>query len=132
MSFVGYQKKERKAWQEPPPKVKESQEAKPASRRDDNRELRLYEVKTRVHHRLLERLDLSLMEDLDETDMAREIRQALDLLLQEEAEPLNLGEKTRLASRIKSSIPHKFFASFSKTRYLLPEKFDLPIPSLVS
>ncbi len=104
MSFVGYQKKERKAWQAPPPKVKESPEAKQAPRRDDNRELRLYEVKTRVHHRLLERLDLSLMEDLDETDMAREIRQALDLLLQEEAEPLNLGEKTRLARELGHEI----------------------------
>ncbi len=104
MSFVGYQKKEKKTWQEAPPKVKEPQEVKPASRRDDNRETRLYEVKTRVHHRLLERLDLSLMEDLDEKKMAREIRQALDQLLQEEAEPLNLGEKTRLARELEHEI----------------------------
>jgi pilus assembly protein CpaF len=104
MSFVGYQKKEKKAWQEPLPKVKESLDPKPASRRDDNRELRLYEVKTRVHYRLLERLDMSLMEDFDEKDMAREIRQALDLLLQEEAEPLNLSEKTRLARELAHEI----------------------------
>jgi pilus assembly protein CpaF len=76
----------------------------PHPRREETREAKLYEVKKRVHHRLLERLNLSLMEDLDDQEMAREIRQALDLLLQEEEEPLNLSEKTRLAQELEFEI----------------------------
>jgi pilus assembly protein CpaF len=44
------------------------------------------------------------MEDLDDQEMAREIRQALDVLLQEEEEPLNLSEKTRLARELEFEI----------------------------
>jgi len=73
-------------------------------RPDDGRETRLYEVKRRIHHRLLERLDLSQLEDLDETVRATEIRQALGLLLEEEKEPLNMRERARLAREMEFEI----------------------------
>ncbi|MBW1992565.1 MAG: CpaF family protein [Deltaproteobacteria bacterium] len=73
-------------------------------RQDDSREVRLYEVKTRIHHRLLERLDLGQLESLEETAVAKEIRQALDILLQEETEPLNLAEKARIIQELEFEI----------------------------
>ena len=74
------------------------------AKKDDGREVRLYEVKKRIHHVLLERLDLSALEDLDEQVRAREIRQALGILLEEDEEPLNMGEKTRLARELEFEI----------------------------
>jgi pilus assembly protein CpaF len=73
-------------------------------RPDDGRENRLYEVKKRIHHRLLERLDLSQLEELDENVRATEIRQALGLLLEEEKEPLNMRERARLAREMEFEI----------------------------
>ncbi len=87
--------------------VPEAQELKvvPApAKKDEGREVRLYEVKRRIHHLLLERLDLSALEELDEQVRAREIRQALGILLQEEEEPLNMGEKSRLARELEFEI----------------------------
>ena len=71
---------------------------------DETREARLYEVKSRVHSRLLERLDLSQLEILEDMAVAKEIRQALDQLFQEENEPLNLQEKTRLIQELEFEI----------------------------
>ncbi|MFO7552924.1 MAG: hypothetical protein R6W80_16075, partial [Haliea sp.] len=51
------------------------------SQQDEGRENRLYDVKKRVHHCLLERLDLSQLEELDEKLRAKEIRQAIGILL---------------------------------------------------
>jgi pilus assembly protein CpaF len=74
------------------------------ARADDGRETRLYQVKTRIHHRLLEHLDLGQLESLDQTLVSKEIRQALEFLLEEEPEPLNLGEKVRLAQELEFEI----------------------------
>jgi pilus assembly protein CpaF len=89
-----------------PPQVQENPEPNlvQVPRKDAAREHRLYEVKQRVHHILLERLDLSALEELDEQVRAREIRQALGILLSEEEEPLNMGEKTRLARELEFEI----------------------------
>ncbi len=43
----------------------------PPPKKDEGREIRLYEVKKRIHHLLLERLDLSALEELDEQVRAR-------------------------------------------------------------
>ncbi len=116
MSWMGY-KKDKKGVNpvKPPgtgmsavkaPAVPEPTEPKlaPVPRKDAAREDKLYEVKKRVHHVLLERLDLSALEDLDEQVRAREIRQALGMLLSEEVEPLNMGEKNRLARELEFEI----------------------------
>jgi len=71
---------------------------------DENREIRLYEVKRRIHHCLLERLDLSQLEELDEKVRAKEIRQAISLLLEEEKEPLNMRERARLGREMEFEI----------------------------
>jgi pilus assembly protein CpaF len=72
--------------------------------RDGVRETRLYQVKSRIHTSLLERLDLSQLENLEQAQVAKEIRHALDFLLEEETEPLNLGEKMRLAQELEFEI----------------------------
>ncbi|MGD0972166.1 MAG: CpaF family protein [Desulfobaccales bacterium] len=79
-------------------------QAAPLSKKDEVREIRLYQVKKRIHHLLLERLDLSALEELEESVRAREIGQALAVLLEEEEEPLNLGEKTRLNRELEFEI----------------------------
>ncbi|MGB8874174.1 MAG: CpaF family protein [Desulfobaccales bacterium] len=68
------------------------------------REARLYAVKTRIHHRLLERLDFTQLESLNKVTMTQEIRQVLDLFLEEETEPMNLAEKIRLAEELEFEI----------------------------
>ena len=116
MSWMGY-KKDKKGVNlvKPPgtgmsavkaPSVPEPTEPKlvPVPKEDAAREEKLYEVKKRVHHVLLERLDLSALEELDEQVRAREIRTALGMLLSEEAEPLNMGEKNRLARELEFEI----------------------------
>jgi pilus assembly protein CpaF len=103
MAFLRYSNK--KNFQEVG--VKEAETPLPlmmGSRPDDGREARLYEVKTRIHHRLLERLDLGQLESLEESVVAKEIRQALDVLLQEESEPLNMAERNRLIQELEFEI----------------------------
>jgi pilus assembly protein CpaF len=73
-------------------------------RGDEARETKLYEVKSRIHHQLLERLDLSQMENLEDLQVAREIRQALEQLFLEESEPINLREKNRLIQELEFEI----------------------------
>ena len=88
-------------------KVQEPEAAKlvfSSFRGDEAREGKLYEVKSRIHHLLLERLDLSQMENLDDLEVAREIRQALEQLFQEESEPINLQEKNRLIQELEFEI----------------------------
>jgi len=89
-----------------PRPVQEDREpqAAPLSKKDEVREIRLYQVKKRIHHLLLERLDLSALEELEESVRAREIGQALAVLLEEEEEPLNLVEKTRLNRELEFEI----------------------------
>ena len=68
------------------------------------REDRLYAIKNRIHFSLMEHLDLSLLQSLDETSRAKEIRLALDHLLAAEAEPLNLAEKIRVIKEMEFEI----------------------------
>ncbi len=112
MNWLGYKKEKRGLKAVQPQPVQEASELKviPApkkekkEKKDDGREARLYQVKRRIHHILLERLDLSALEDLDEQVRAKEIRQALGMLLEETDEPLNMGEKTRLARELEFEI----------------------------
>jgi len=68
------------------------------------REDRIYAVKNRIHYSLMEHLDLTLLQSLDETARAKEIRSALDHLLAAEAEPLNLTEKIRVIKEMEFEI----------------------------
>ena len=102
---MGWPKYKKKVWKETTPKGQETIDLKvlPA-RQDDGRESRLYGVKSRIHHKLLERLDICQMEDLDDDSRAKEIRQALGYLLEEEEEPLNMAEKARLVKELEFEI----------------------------
>ncbi len=71
---------------------------------EPGREARLYAVKSRIHHRLLERLDFAQLETLEQAKMAQEIRQVLSQLLEDEPEPLNLAEKARLVEELEFEI----------------------------
>jgi pilus assembly protein CpaF len=110
MSWLEYNKKiKQTAKQQPKPAPKEPppqplKVVAPPPPPDDGRETRLYEVKRRVHHCLLERLDLSQLEELDEKLRAKEIRQAISMLLEEEKEPLNMREMSRLAREMEFEI----------------------------
>jgi pilus assembly protein CpaF len=102
VAWLGYNKKTRKE-----PRIKEDDpfdfKVSPL-RLDEGRQNRLYAVKSRIHHLLLERLDLMQLEDLNDELRAKEIRQALGFLLEEEEEPLNLGERNRLAKELEFEI----------------------------
>ncbi len=105
MAFLRYSNK--RTLQEVKPKeTVEVQVAVAATgeRQDDSRAAKLNEVRTRLHHRLLERLDLGQLESLEESVVAKEIRQALDQLLDEETEPLNLSERNRLIQELEFEI----------------------------
>ena len=105
MSWLEYNKKINKTLKGPKPVPKESQKlAVVPPNQDEGRENRLYDVKKRVHHCLLERLDLSQLEELDEKLRAKEIRQAISTLLEEEKEPLNMRERARLAREMEFEI----------------------------
>ena len=105
MSWLEYNNKMKKTLKGRNPVPKDAQPLVVVpSRHDDGRETRLYEVKKRVHHCLLERLDLSQLEELDEKLRAREIRQAISMLLEEEKEPLNMRERARLAREMEFEI----------------------------
>jgi pilus assembly protein CpaF len=71
---------------------------------DDGREARLFTVKSRIHHRLVDRLDVVHLEALGIQQMAKEVREAVAILLAEETEPLNLTEKSRLAQELEFEI----------------------------
>jgi pilus assembly protein CpaF len=106
MSWLEYNKKMKNTSKETKIVPQETKALKvvPPPRQDEGRETRLYEVKRRIHNCLLERLDLSQLEELDEKTRAKEIRQALGLLLEEEKEPLNMRERARLAREMEFEI----------------------------
>jgi len=105
MSWLEYNRKGKTTVKGPQPKRKDPQAlAVVPPRHDESREARLYEVKRRIHHCLLERLDLSQLEELDEKVRAKEIRQAISLLLEEEKEPLNMRERARLGREMEFEV----------------------------
>jgi len=73
-------------------------------RSDTDRETRLYEVKNRVHRRLVERLNFSQLETMEESRVAEEIRRAVLVLLDDEPVPLNLEERARLVQELEFEV----------------------------
>ncbi len=65
-----------------------------------------FEIKTRIHDRLIDMIDLSLLDTLDETDMRAEIAKVTEGLLWEEFQnaPLNLAERKRMLSEIQDEV----------------------------
>jgi pilus assembly protein CpaF len=59
------------------------------------------ELKTKIHRTLIERVDISKLEILKGTDLAREIVNIIETLILEEGVPLNQQEKDRLIIEIQ-------------------------------
>ncbi len=58
------------------------------------------EIRTRVHRKLLERLNLSSLSDRDEEEAVAEVRQIVRNLLDAEVTPLNLEEREELVEQV--------------------------------
>jgi pilus assembly protein CpaF len=65
-----------------------------------------YELKTRIHDRLLSLIDLSLIDSLDEAMLRQEIRRLVERILIEEKNsiPLNYNERERLFKEIQYEV----------------------------
>jgi pilus assembly protein CpaF len=65
-----------------------------------------YELKTRIHDRLLSLIDLSLLESLNENVLRQEIRKLVERILIEEKNsvPLNFNERERLFKEIQYEV----------------------------
>ena len=78
----------------------------PAAHRSHNerREAQLSAIKASVHQRLLERLNMSQLETLDDDVVAEEIRRAVDYLIKEIDEPLDLDEKQAITQELEFEV----------------------------
>ncbi len=65
-----------------------------------------YELKTRIHDRLLTLIDLSLIDSLDEAMLRQEIRRLVERILMEDKNsiPLNYNERERLFKEIQYEV----------------------------
>ncbi|MGQ9646625.1 MAG: CpaF family protein [Thermodesulfobacteriota bacterium] len=65
-----------------------------------------YELKTRIHDRLLSLIDLSLIDSLDEAMLRQEIRRLVERILMEDKTtiPLNYNERERLFKEIQYEV----------------------------
>lgn len=64
------------------------------------------ELKTRVHERLLNTLDLSLIETLEQDRLRKEIRRTIEVILSEDRQtvPLNFEEKEQFCSQVVDEV----------------------------
>ncbi len=65
-----------------------------------------FDIKTRIHDRLIDMIDLSLLDSLSESDMRAEVAKVAEGLLWEEFQnaPLNLAERKRMLSEIQDEV----------------------------
>ncbi len=65
-----------------------------------------FELKTRIHDRLIDLIDLSLIDSLDEAILRQEIRKLVEKILSENKNtlPLNLAERERLYKEIQDEV----------------------------
>src|SRR5512138_2183114 len=58
-------------------------------------------LKTRIHRRLIDKLDLSKLEQLGNGDMGKEIKYVIEALIAEDGVPLNQTEREHLIVEIQ-------------------------------
>jgi pilus assembly protein CpaF len=65
-----------------------------------------FELKTKIHDRLLDLIDLSLLETLDQNVLKSEIKDLMEKILREDGlgVPLNLVERERLFTEIQDEV----------------------------
>jgi len=83
-------------------------EGMPANGKDTGRFIpeEYFELKTKIHDRLLDVIDLSVIETLDRNTLRSEIRSLLEKVLREEGNgvPLNFNEREKLFSEIQNEV----------------------------
>lgn len=62
------------------------------------------ELKARIHDKLIDMMDLSQLDSMDQTRIIREIRGLVDKILTSETVPLNLAERQRLFKEIQDEV----------------------------
>ena len=71
---------------------------------DQKKEDHYNELKSRVHYRLLDLLDLARLASADDTQLFQDIKRGIDIILGEENIALSLAEKERLAKDIRDEL----------------------------
>lgn len=64
----------------------------------------LQEIKSRIHHRLMDRLNLKIIDELEPEVVRREIGELVRELLLEEEMPLNLDEREKLVREVQDEV----------------------------
>jgi len=64
----------------------------------------LQEIKSRIHHRLMDRLNLKIIDELEPDVVRREIGELVRELLLEEEMPLNLDEREKLVREVQDEV----------------------------
>lgn len=62
------------------------------------------ELKGRIHDKLLDMMDLSMLDSVDNSVLEREIRVLVDRILASESFPLNLSEKKKIVKEIQDEV----------------------------
>ena len=70
----------------------------------DHRESALQEIKGRVHYKVIEQMDLSLLGAADQKQVEKELEGFIRSVLQDETDPLNQGERETLVHEIKNEV----------------------------
>ena len=65
-----------------------------------------FDLKSRIHHRLLDMVDLSIMENMEKNILKAHIRQVVEKILHEESGnlPLNLSEREKIFSEVLDEV----------------------------
>ena len=71
---------------------------------DQKKEDQYNELKSRVHYRLLDLLDLARLAGADDAQLFQDIKRGIDIILAEENVALSLSEKERLAKDIRDEL----------------------------
>jgi len=62
------------------------------------------EMKSRIHHKLLDMIDLSLIDTIDEAQLLREIKDLVERILWEETTPLSLLEREKIIREVQHEV----------------------------
>lgn len=63
-----------------------------------------HELKSKIHNRLLDMLDLSLLDSLDQQVLRQEINKLVEQILADEMVPLNFRERERLVKEVQDEV----------------------------
>ena len=76
----------------------------PSKSEEHKKEDQYNELKSKVHYRLLDLLDLSRLAGADDAQLFQDIKRGIDIILAEENIALILSEKERLAKDIRDEL----------------------------